>query len=128
MPAAPARDIETLQRQAEALQAKSDALIASYRRWTWVRFVLVFFPVPFVVVLVRLQLEAWHYYLAGGAYLTFAALLYVIDGKASAKCDVATKEVEHAQQAYDAALKAAPASSSAPSPGHPGPHSPRASR
>ncbi|MGH8429415.1 MAG: hypothetical protein ACREUF_03335 [Solimonas sp.] len=128
MPAAPAQDVEALQRQAEALQAKSAALTESYRRWTWVRFVLVFFPIPFVVVLVRLQLEPWHYYLAGGAYLIFAALLYVIDGKASAKCDVAAEEAENAQQAYDAALKAAPASSSAPSPGRPGPHSLRASR
>ena len=114
MPATPAQDIEALQRHAEALQAKSDALTENYRRWTWVRFVLVFFPVPFVVVLVRLQLDAWHYYLAGGAYLAFSALLYVTDSRASAKCDAASDDAALAQQAYDAALRAASASSSAP--------------
>ena len=49
-------DLEALQRQAAALAAEAEALTETYRRATWVRFTLVFFPVPFVVVLLRLDL------------------------------------------------------------------------
>jgi hypothetical protein len=95
--------IETLQRQAKALAAEAEALTHTYRRTTWIRFVAVFFPVPFVVVLLRLELEPWHYYLAGVAYLGFSALLYVIDTAASDKCDAATRAAGRARQAYELA-------------------------
>lgn len=85
-------DIETLRR-------KAAAMTAAYRRMAWFRFVLVFFPVPFVVVLVRLQLESWHYYLAGAAYLGFSAALFVIDSRAAGKCDRAQKAVDDARRA-----------------------------
>lgn len=88
----PIADIETLRH-------KAAALTASYRRAAWVRFVLVFFPVPFVVVLVRLQLESWHYYLAGAAYLGFSLALFVIDSKAAGKCERAQKAVDEARRA-----------------------------
>ena len=60
----------------------------------------MFFPIPFVVVLLRLQFEAWHYMLAGGLYVLFAGMLYTIDGRAAARRDAA-------QKAADAALKTA---------------------
>jgi hypothetical protein len=95
--------IEALYRQASALAAEAQALTEAYRRSTWVRFVAVFFPVPFVVVLLRLELEPWHYYLAGAAYLGFSAILYVIDTAASDKCDAAVKAAGRARQAYELA-------------------------
>lgn len=82
----------------EALQRKAAALTGSYRRMAWFRFLLVFFPVPLVVVLVRLQLESWHYYLAGTAYLGFSAVLFVIDSKAAGRCDRAQKAVDDARR------------------------------
>ena len=88
----PLQDIEALQREA-------GALTAAYRRGAWFRFVLVFFPIPFVVVLVRLQLDFWHYYVAGAAYLVFSAALFVIDSKAAGKCDRAQKAVDEARRA-----------------------------
>jgi hypothetical protein len=97
------KDLETLQREASALAAKAQALIETYRRATWVRFTLVFFPVPFVVVLLRLELESWHYYLAGGAYLGFSALLYSWDSRESDKCDEAVRAAGRARQAYELA-------------------------
>ena len=96
-------DIEALRRKAVALRAKADALTETYRRATWVRFTLVFFPVPFVVVLLRLQLESWHYFVAGGAYLLFSALLYVWDGRASERCDKAALDARDAERAFEQA-------------------------
>ena len=95
--------IEALQRQAKALAAEAQALNETYRRTTWIRFVAVFFPVPFVVVLLRLELEPWHYYLAGAAYLGFSAILYVIDTAASDKVDAVTRAAGRARQAYELA-------------------------
>ena len=96
-------DLEALQRQASALAAEAQALTETYRRATWVRFTLVFFPVPFVVLLLRLDLESWHYYLAGAAYLGFSALLYTLDSRASDKCDEAVRAAGRARQAYELA-------------------------
>jgi hypothetical protein len=84
-------DPEVLRRQAAALRAKADALTNAYRRATWLRFTLVFFPVPFVVVLLRLQVESWTYFLYGAAYVGLSALLYVWDSRASARCDAAER-------------------------------------
>ena len=96
-------NLEALQQQASALTAEAQALTENYRRATWVRFTLVFFPVPFVVVLLRLDLESWHYYLAGAAYLGFSALLYTLDSRASDKCDEAVRAAGRARQAYELA-------------------------
>jgi hypothetical protein len=100
-------DLEALQQQASALAAEAEALTETYRRATWVRFTLVFFPVPFVLVLLRLDLESWHYYLAGAAYLGFSALLYSLDSRASDKCDEAVRAAGRARQAYELASHAA---------------------
>ena len=88
------------------MQAAADAAIRTYDRETWIRLALVFFPVPFIVVLIRLQLEAWGYYVAGGALLGSAALLVALDGAAAAKRDRAVHAAERARQAYDQARTA----------------------
>lgn len=95
--------LEALQQRASTLRAKADALATAYQRATWFRFTLVFFPVPFVLVLLRLEVESWTYYLFGGAYVGFSALLYVIDGRASERCDAAAKAADRAERELDAA-------------------------
>ena len=102
-PSTGAEDLEALQRRAAELAAKSKALTEAYQRSTWYRFTAVFFPVPFVVVLLRLDLESWHYYLAGAAYLGFSALLYSFDTRASDRCDEAQRAAGRARQAYELA-------------------------
>jgi hypothetical protein len=92
-------DLEVLRRRATALRAEADTLTLAYRRATWVRFTLVFFPVPFVVVLLRLQIEAWMYFVFGGAYLSLSAVLYVWDGRESDKCNTAERLAEAAEEA-----------------------------
>jgi hypothetical protein len=90
---------EDLQQRATALRAEADALIVAYQRATWLRFTMVFFPVPFVVVLLRLEIESWAYFIFGGAYIGFSALLYVWDTRASDRCDKAVRAAEAAEQA-----------------------------
>jgi hypothetical protein len=96
-------DLETLRRRAATLAAEAEVLSERYRRTTWVRFALVFFPIPFVVVLLRLEFESWHYYLAGLGYLVFSATLYKFDTRASIKCDEAERAAGRARQAYELA-------------------------
>jgi hypothetical protein len=100
-------DIDTLHRRASTLRAEADALTVAYRRGTWIRFALVFFPVPFVVVLLRLQLEPWHYFVAGGAYIGFSALLYVVDSRASDRCGAAERAAAEAEKAAAAVTSVA---------------------
>ena len=100
-------DTEALRRKAVAMRGEADALMRVYRRATWIRFTLVFFPVPFVVLLLRLQLEAWHYFVAGSAYLLFSALLYVWDSRESDRCDAAVRAAKDAETAAAVSLNRA---------------------
>jgi hypothetical protein len=103
MSAVQADHIETLQRQAAALSAKAKALTLAYERTTWFRFAMVFFPVPFTVLLLRFHLEGWHYIIAGAAYLVFSAALYSYDSAAARKCDAAVHAAEDAAKACEEA-------------------------
>ncbi len=106
MSATQIEDIETLQRQAVALSTKAKTLTLAYERTTWFRFAMVFFPVPFTVLLFRLQLENWHYYLAGAAYIVFSMALYSYDSAKAAKCDDAVHAAEDAKKACEEAQAA----------------------
>jgi hypothetical protein len=97
--------LDRLHAEARQLRALSDALQRRYDRTTWFRFLAVVVPIPFVVLLLRLQLEAWHYYLAGGGYMVFALGLFTYDSKRSARCDEALAAAQAAEQAYDLAAE-----------------------
>jgi hypothetical protein len=84
--------------ETESLEQRAERLTTAYRRQTWKRFVLVFFPVPFLVLLVRLQLDAWHYYVAGAAYLIFSGALYSYDSAAAIRRDAAMRAAEAARR------------------------------
>lgn len=94
---------QELRQRASELRAEASALTRAYRRRTWVRFALVFIPVPLVLVLLRLEIEAWHYFLFGGAYVGLSALLYIVDGRESERCDAADKAAGEAERAANAA-------------------------
>ncbi len=74
--------------------------VRTYNRGSWIRFALVFIPVPLVVVIFRLYLEAWHYYVLGGAFIFFAGLLYVLDDRAATRREAALKAAKVARAAY----------------------------
>lgn len=102
----PVEDLAALQRHAAQSKGAADRAVRTYNRDTWIRFTLVFFPVPFVLVLLRLQIDAWGYYVAGALFLASAAGLYTLDGAAAVRRDRAVKAADMAQKAYDDARAA----------------------
>ena len=98
-----AEDLPGLHREAISLETQAAALTRAYQRATWVRFVAVFFPIPFVVVLLRLELEAWTYYLWGALIVLSGGTLYVVDTAASTRVDRMVEAAVKARQAYEEA-------------------------
>jgi membrane protein required for beta-lactamase induction len=84
---------------AHALRLQADAAIAAYERTAWVKYVAVFIPVPFVVLLLRHRLDAWGYGLAGTAFVALAIGVLVLDRAAVNKRDRAVAAAERAEQA-----------------------------
>lgn len=102
----PAADsLVTLQQRADAARAQATALTDAYNRRTWFRFTAVFFPIPFVLVLMRFELDYWHYYLAGASYLLFAGLLFAYDTRFADRVKAAEKEADEAQRRVEAAAE-----------------------
>jgi hypothetical protein len=85
--------------RAATLRAAAEALSRRYERTVWIKFVAVFVPVPFAVLLLRLHLEAWGYYLAGGLFVAVAAAVMAMDWAATAKRDLAVEVAEQAEKA-----------------------------
>ena len=59
--------------------------------------------IPFVVLLLRLEIEAWGYYIAGALLIVSWAVLYMVDGAESARVDAAVDTAKLARQAYESA-------------------------
>ncbi|MFO1086745.1 MAG: hypothetical protein U1E21_19505 [Reyranellaceae bacterium] len=99
-------DLEALRQRAAELQARADAEALRYRHGTWKRWVGVVFPIPFVVVLLRLYFDAWAYYVAGGALVVSTMVLFELDTAARDRSNAAEQAAEAAQRDYQAALAA----------------------
>lgn len=107
MNAEPAADLDTLRRLMWEQQEQARAAVRAYNRASWIRFAAMFIPVPLVVVTFRLYLEAWHYYILGGAFIFFAGLLYVLDDRAAIRREAALKAAKVARTTYREARSAA---------------------
>jgi hypothetical protein len=101
----PTQDLSSLQRRVVALESHADARAQAYQRATWIRFVAVFFPIPFIVVLLRLEMAAWTYYVWGGLLVLSGAVLYVIDTAASTSVDEAVEAAATARKAFEEAAR-----------------------
>ena len=53
-----------------------------------------------MVVLFRLHLVAWHYYILGGAFIVIAGLMYSLDSRAADRRDKALADAKAARAAY----------------------------
>ena len=98
-------DLQALQRNALDLKRKADAATQTYDRTAWIRYAAIWVPIPFVVLLLRLHLEAWHYYIAGALFIAVGAMIYAMDLAAVAKRDKAIQMAEHAQEVYEGAAR-----------------------
>lgn len=98
--------LEALRQEMWRRQKQARAAVRAYNRASWIRFALVFVPVPLIVVTFRLYLEAWHYYVLGGAFIFFAGLLYGLDDRAATRREAALKAARVARAAYQAARSA----------------------
>lgn len=106
MESPPGQSIETLKQRAFACQAAAREAVRAYGRASWLRFAATFIPVPLVVVLFRLHLVAWHYYVLGGAFIVIAGLMYALDSRAADRRDKAVADAKTARTAYRAARTA----------------------
>lgn len=95
-------DPQALRRRADEAEARAAAAAAAYQRATWMRFVGVFFPIPFAVVLLRLEVDAWAYYVWGALIVGLGGLLYVLDTRASTRVDRLEAEAARARAAAEA--------------------------
>jgi hypothetical protein len=100
-----AQDLSGLQQRAVALEAHAAAKTQAYQRATWIRFVGVFFPIPFIVVLLRLEMAAWTYYVWGALIVLGGGTLYVIDTAASTRVDEAVEAAAAARKAFEKAAR-----------------------
>ena len=99
------KDLETLRRHASDLTREADAAMQAYDRVAWIRYGAIWIPIPFVLLLFRLHLQVWHYYVAGALFLAVALVLYAMDLAAVAKRDKAIQAAQHAQEAYEVARR-----------------------
>ncbi len=102
----PRPDFDALRREMWARRKQARAAVRRYNRGSWIRFALLFIPVPLVVVTFRLYLEAWHYYVLGGAFIFCAGLLYALDDRAADRREAALKAARIARAAYQEARSA----------------------
>ena len=101
----PARveNLEALRRHVSELASKADAAAQGYDRTFWIRYAAIFFPIPFVVVLFRVHMQAWHYYVAGALFLAGMIVIYAMDLVAVEKREAAIQAAQRASETYDAA-------------------------
>lgn len=98
--------VEALRSRAAALEQRAQVTTRAYNRGTWIRFALVFIPVPLAVVLFRLHLEPWGYYVAGPAFFVSAAVLFMLDSAASTRRDEAVRAAEEGLRVFREAVAA----------------------
>ena len=103
---------ESLKHEASELKAKAEtahqawqAATRRYERGSWPKLAVVFFLAPTIVVIVRLHLYAWGYYVAGAVFAVSAFLMVLLDKAAVAERERASQKAETARLAHAEALR-----------------------
>ena len=96
-------DLETLERRLSYLTREADAATRIGDRAAWIGYAAIFIAIPFVVVLFRLHMQAWHYYVAGALFVAGALVTHAMELAAMAKRDKAIQALQGAQEAYEVA-------------------------
>lgn len=95
--------LKEMQRHVSELARQADAATRLGDRAAWIGYAAIFIAIPFVVVLFRLHMQAWHYYVAGALFLVGALVTHALELAAMSRHDRAMQAAERAQQACDAA-------------------------
>ena len=90
-------DPEALGRRMSDLAGRATAATQAYDRLAWLGYITIFVPIPFAVLVFRLHMEAWHYYVAGGLFVVVALVVYSLDSAAANRRDEPARAVERAQ-------------------------------
>jgi hypothetical protein len=98
---APVDDLEALQRQAADLARAANAATQTYERTAWICYAAIFLVIPLAVVIFRLHMQAWHYYLAGALFLAGALLSSAMDIVAMSRQDDADRAARRAHDASE---------------------------
>lgn len=92
---------EALRLHAEALSRQAQAAARAYSRSSWVKYTIAIAAVPMIVLYFRLRMEAWHYYVAGAAFVIVALAMALLDQIAAEKRDKLVAAAEEAWKALD---------------------------
>src|SRR5687767_1924503 len=65
-------DLETLQRHVLDLAREAEETTQICDRMAWIAYAAMFIAIPFGVLLFRIHMQAWHYYVAGALFLACA--------------------------------------------------------
>jgi hypothetical protein len=103
MGTAQVQNLEALQRHVSDLAREADAATRMGDRTTWIGYATIFIAIPFVVVLFRLHMQAWHYWVAAALFVLGAVVTHAMELASMTKCDQAAQALECARQAYEVA-------------------------
>jgi hypothetical protein len=103
IPLAHAQDLDALQRHAADLTRAAQTATHKYERKAWIHYTAFFLPIPFLVLLFRLHMQAWHYCVAWGLFLGGGVVIYAVDFVAAEKRDRAIQASDRAREAYEIA-------------------------
>lgn len=94
-------DLDALQRHVSDSARKAEAATQSYERTAWIAYAAIFVPIPLVLLLFRLHMQAWHLYVAGALFVAVMFVVYAMDAAAVAKRDMAIQAAQRAHEAYE---------------------------
>ena len=98
--------LETLRQRASDLAREAKAVSDRYERTAWIPYMSIFVPIPLLVLLFRLHMGYWGYYLLGASFLGITVTMFAIDAAAAGKRDAAIDAARRASEAYDQARHA----------------------
>lgn len=73
--------------EVESAQVEAGATTRRRDRAAWILYAAMFVVLPFVVLLFRLHMQSWHYYIAGTLFVACALIVLALEFVAPAKCD-----------------------------------------
>jgi hypothetical protein len=94
---------QMLQLRLAQLSLEAEAATRIHDRTVWIGYAGIFYLLPFLVLLFRFHMQAWHYYLAGALFLAGIVGFLALELAAMARRDRAIEAARRAQEEFEAA-------------------------